>query len=264
MENRNIEQLKKSLQHWSYSAFNTYLQCPLKYRFRYIDNIEPERTGSCFPFGCAIHSALSYKARENNKVGIVDVQECFADCLKAELSIYDNVKFKEGEDYDTLLATGNRMLEAAVNEWKDDYAVKSVAESFCVDVPGLSKQLVGEFDCVVTDGGMDCIVDWKTASAKWPTGKADRDLQATVFCYAYQQKYSQVPMFRFDVITKAKSPTISSYYTVRTQDELDRFIYTATAIDKAVQNGDFYPNDSSFGCTDCPYADHCKKIARTA
>ena len=26
---------------------------------------------------------------------------------------------------------------------------------------------------VVTDGHDNCIVDWKTASAKWPVGKAD-------------------------------------------------------------------------------------------
>ena len=40
-----------------------YLTCPLKYKFRYIDNAEPERTGSCFPFGRAFHAALSERAR---------------------------------------------------------------------------------------------------------------------------------------------------------------------------------------------------------
>jgi len=57
--------------------------------------------------------------------------------------------------------------------------VKSVAESLSVDVPGLSKPLIGEFDLVVVDGGDDTIVDWKTTSRKRPTGKADRNLQAT-------------------------------------------------------------------------------------
>ena len=57
-----IDKLRES-PHWSYSAMQCYLSCPLKYKFRYIDNAEPERTGSCFPFGRAFHAALSERAR---------------------------------------------------------------------------------------------------------------------------------------------------------------------------------------------------------
>ena len=53
----NIAQLKET-PHWSYSAFQTFLTCPLKYQFRYIDKVEPERTGSCFPFGRAFHAPI--------------------------------------------------------------------------------------------------------------------------------------------------------------------------------------------------------------
>ena len=53
----------REMPHWSYSAMQCYLSCPLKYKFRYIDNAEPERTGSCFPFGRAFHAALSERAR---------------------------------------------------------------------------------------------------------------------------------------------------------------------------------------------------------
>ena len=57
-----IDKLKE-MPHWSYSSLNCFLSCPLKYKFRYIDNAEPERTGSCFPFGRAFHAALSERAR---------------------------------------------------------------------------------------------------------------------------------------------------------------------------------------------------------
>ena len=49
-----IDKLRES-PHWSYSAMQCYLTCPLKYKFRDIDNAESERTGSCFPFGRAFH-----------------------------------------------------------------------------------------------------------------------------------------------------------------------------------------------------------------
>jgi len=119
--------------------------------------------------------------------------------------------------------------------------------------------LIGEFDCVVTDGHDNCIVDWKTASAKWPVGKADKDLQATAFSYAFKQKYGEKPLFRFDVFTKAKSPTVNNHYTLRTDNELDRFVSLANGIEKSVNSGNFYPNEGGFGCTECPYRDRCKK-----
>ena len=53
-----IDKLRE-MPHWSYSAMQCYLTCPLKYKFRYVDNAEPERTGSCFPFGRAFHATVS-------------------------------------------------------------------------------------------------------------------------------------------------------------------------------------------------------------
>ena len=138
-----------------------------------------------------------------------------------------------------MIETGIKMLEVANENWTDDFSVKSVAESFSVTVPGLSQPLIGEFDCIVEDGKDICIVDWKTSASRWPAGKADKDLQATVFTYAYNAKYDIKPLFRFDVVTKAKTPTVSNYYTLRTQSELDRFTALANRIEKNVCSGNF-------------------------
>ena len=255
----NIKELKAN-PHWSYSAFQTFLTCPLKYQFRYIDKVEPERTGSCFPFGRAFHAALSERARIGQDMSVREVNDVFEDFLKAELDATPNVVFKENESLDSMLIQGSNMLEAVCENWTDDFSsVKSVAESFSVTVPGLSKPLIGEFDCIVEDGKDICIVDWKTSASRWPAGKADKDLQATVFTYAYNAKYDIKPLFRFDVVTKAKTPTVSNYYTLRTQSELDRFTALANRIEKNVCSGNFYPNETGFSCGECPYADHCKK-----
>ena len=90
-------------------------------------------------------------------------------------------------------------------------------------------------------------------------GKADRDLQASAFCYAYKQVHGKNPVFRFDVITKTKQPSVNSHYTLRTQDELDRFEFIAGRIEKAVNAELFYPNENIINCAECPYADRCKK-----
>lgn len=42
----------------SWSAITTYLQCPLRYRFRYVDQLPEEFLSSTLVFGQAIHAAL--------------------------------------------------------------------------------------------------------------------------------------------------------------------------------------------------------------
>lgn len=255
---RKIEDLKDT-PHWSYSAFNVYLQCPLKYQFRYIEHAEVERTNVCLPFGRAFHAVLSERAWKGADFKLEDAQENFAFFFKGETEVSENLFYKPDETFDSCLQKGFDMLKVAMENWTDDYGVKSVAESFKVEVPGLKKPLIGEFDLVVTDGGDEAICDWKTASSKWPAGKADRDLQATAFCYAYQQIHGTNPLFRFDVYTKAKTPALNQYYTVRSQDDLDRFEGLAKQIEKSVETGLFYPNDSCLSCGDCPYRERCKK-----
>ena len=66
---------------------------------------------------------------------------------------------------------------------------------------------------------------------------ADKDLQVSAFCFAFKELYGEKPLFRFDVITKAKSPTVNNYYTLRTDRELDRFVALTIAIERSVNAG---------------------------
>jgi len=254
----SILELKKE-PHWSYSALQCFLTCPMKYKFRYVDNAPVERTCSALPFGRAFHAVLSERARKGAFSKLEDAQDDFAVYFKAETEVCENLCFKPGETYDSCLKKGFELLEVAYENWSDDYAVKSVAESFSVEVPGLQKPLIGEFDLIIEDGGDEAICDWKTSGSKWPTGKVERDLQATVFCYAYKKIHGKSPLFRFDVYTKTKDPSLYQFYTVRTQDELDRFEFIAGKIEKAVNAELFFPNENIINCAECPYADRCKK-----
>ena len=260
---RGIVNLKEK-PHWSYSAFNTYLTCLMRYYLRYIVHAEPERTSASIPFGRAFHAVLSERAMKGVEYTVEDAKEDFAVFFRGETEVSENLTYKPDEDYWFWDKRGCEMLEVALAEWPDDYTVKSVAEAFSVDVPGLSKPLVGEFDLVTVDGGDETICDWKTASMKWPNGKADRDLQATTFCYAYQKKYGTNPVFRFDVFTKGQKPAHHQFYTLRTNDDFDRFVYLAGKIEKAVNSGIFLPVESCMNCAECAYGSRCKAAHRKA
>jgi len=260
---REIETIREK-PHWSYSAFQTYQTCPMRYYLRYIAHAEPERTNASIPFGRAFHAVLSERARKGTDYTVEDAKEDFAVYFRGETEVSENLTYKPDEDYWFWNQRGCDMLDVAFAEWSDDYTVKSVAESFSVEVPGLSKPLIGEFDLVVTDGGDETIVDWKTSSSKWPAGKVAHDLQATTFCYAYKQIHGRTPLFRFDVFTKAKTPARHQFYTVRTEEDLARFVRLISRIEAAINTGVFLPLESCMNCSECPYSESCKNECRKA
>ena len=258
---RSINTIRET-PHWSYSAFQAYLMCPMRYYFRYIEHAEIERTPVSIPFGRAFHAVLSERAMKGTDYTVEEAKDDFAVYFRGETEVSENLTYRADEDYWFWEQRGFDMLDVALGDWSDDYTVKSVAEAFSVEVPGLSKPLIGEFDLVVADGGDEAIVDWKTASAKWPAGKIEHDLQVTAFCLAYEQTHGRIPLFRFDVFTKAKTPAHHQLYTARKQDDLDRFVFLAGQIEKAVSNGLFIPIESCINCSECAYSSRCKAVHR--
>ena len=166
-----IEELRQE-PHWSYSALNTYLNiCQAQFMYRYVDQAEVERTSVCFPFGKAFHAALTAQAWEcmmGNSLRQDELVERFSEAFRIEAEATPNLIYKEGENFDTVIALATKMLDAALANWTDYYTVKGVAQAFRIDVPGLDKPLIGEFDLIVQDGRDVCIVDWKTSASRFP------------------------------------------------------------------------------------------------
>lgn len=131
----NIANLKE-LPHWSYSAFQCFLSCPLKYQFRYIDKVEPERTSTCFPFGRAIHAALSERARIGKDMSVREVVDVFEDFFKVETEVVANLIYKQNESYDSLLETGIRMLEKPVKTGLMIMPYRKLPKGFLLLFPG--------------------------------------------------------------------------------------------------------------------------------
>ena len=73
-----------------------------------------------------------------------------------------------------------------------------------------------------------------------------------------------IPLFRFDVVTKTKNPSLENHYTQRTKDDLYRFQLLALAVERAVKQEVFLPAETSFCCGDCQFASACKEWHRSS
>ena len=256
--------------HHSYTSLNVFLNvCQLQYFYRYIEKLPAERTAVALPFGTAIHQALSRQAqaaKEGRLLPAKDLLEAFEVFFKANCDASENLVFRREETYDDQIDLASRMFETVTKEWVDYYNIKSVAEPFRLEIPGVSLPIVGELDMVVTettpfDEGDDqphpVVVDFKTAARSWTDSQPHKALQATVYSYGYREKHGVTPSFRYDVLTKMKTPRVQHLRTVRDADSFARLEKLVTVADKAIQTGIFLPNETSYGCVDCPYAGAC-------
>ncbi|MBO4511248.1 MAG: PD-(D/E)XK nuclease family protein, partial [Victivallales bacterium] len=265
-----LAQLKEQ-PHYSYTALNTYINtCQLLYYYRYVEKAEVERTPVALPFGSAFHCVLSEQAQAAKTGKLLTAEQmtdAFATYFQANCKDAANIVFKRDENIEDQIATAKRMFEVMNKEWIDYWNIQSVAEPFKVEIPGLSKPLIGELDMVISEQtpfddengkGSDTIVDFKTAARMWSDDRAEKDLQATVFSYAFEKVHQRRPTsFRFDVVTKAKTPTVRHFFTSRDDNHYQRLEKLFTTADRGIQAGVFLPNESSFACSDCPYADRC-------
>ena len=95
---REIETIREN-PHWSYSAFNTFLTCPMRYYFRYVERAEVERTSISIPFGRAFHAVLSERAMKGVDYTVEDAKEDFSVYFRGETEVSEYLTYKPDEDY---------------------------------------------------------------------------------------------------------------------------------------------------------------------
>jgi PD-(D/E)XK nuclease superfamily protein len=251
--------------HWSFSSLNGFVNiCSLQWAFRYIYNKEKECSSVNLRFGSAFHKAAEWLARGRMKDEYPEtkkLQDVFSEAWKWEYKADDQLHLSDDE-FNQHDATGRRMVDALNQNWLED-DVLDVSTAFSVQIPGVSKPLIGEIDLVVkNNAGNPVLIDWKTAAKKWAEGKADKDMQASCFTYAWHQKANFIPEFRYDVVTKTKKPTYTQHSTRRTDDDFARMIHLINAVEKAVKAEVFLPNEAGYYCNGCEYASACKSWHR--
>jgi putative RecB family exonuclease len=105
-------------------------------------------------------------------------------------------------------------------------------------------------------------VDWKSSAKRWPKAKAAKDWQPTAFIGGYAFSRGLWPGFRFDVVTKAKTPALERHETTRTPDDFIRLAEFAKLAESMSAAGHFAPNEQGFYCAGCPYREPCRNWHR--
>ncbi len=257
--------------HWSYSALNQFFNiCSLQYAFERVLKLPKAFTSLSLGFGSAYHRVMEWAALERMQGHdplAYAAADLFQDIWGRQLQEDRDIRFEEGEDADTVAAMGRAMCACAISGTDPEERVLNVSEAFCVPLvlasgETLETPLIGEIDCVVEKQGEVVLVDWKTSAKRWPKAKAAKDWQPTAFCNGYAFRHGLLPAFRFDVVTKAKTPALEQHATTRTADDFVRLAEYAGLAESMIAAEHFCPNEMSFFCGGCPYQEPCRNWHR--
>jgi putative RecB family exonuclease len=245
----------------SVSQVNTYLGCPLKYRFQYVDKIPRPWRVAAMAFGTSVHAAVEWFYKERlagRSPQLTQVLQVFdADWYAQNI---EPLVFSERESKDSLAEKGRAMLQLYV-ESANGVKPLAVEQPFELDLADpetgevLDVRLRGIID-LVEEG--ETLVDLKTAGRTLESGGLERHLQLSTYALAFFLLRGSIPKLRLDLLLKTAKPRLERHETTRSVEDLSWTARLIREVSLAIETEHFFPNPS-WRCTECEYFAHCQQ-----
>ena len=103
--------------------------------------------------------------------------------------------------------------------------------------------------------------DYKTSKRSMAIRDVDSSFQLTVYYTAAKANgYADREInLKFDCLIKTQKPKFEQIYTERSSDHSAKAIKKIKQVWDGIQKGVFIPNDTSWKCKNCSYAQACKE-----
>lgn len=231
----------------SHSSINLYLDCPQKWRFKYIDKI-PEKPRHFFSFGKTVHDALEF---------LYDVRTMPPPSLEEVLAYYEKnwiaEGYKDAKQEGDYRAQGRTILEEYYGKHIEGFKLPYFVEyEFLLKVDGVPvRGFVDRID-KIGDNALE-ILDYKTGKAI-PKSRVEIDAQLTM----YQMACEELLGLKVEKLTFYHLPSQTPLTAGRRGPEAvrqlrERIVTTA----KQIQEERFDPKPSERKCDWCDYKPLC-------
>lgn len=250
------------IEHLSHSSISTYLTCPRRWRFAYLDGLRPLPSGDQ-ALGTAVHTALEMALAEQHAGKTVDRLALWSQAWErkpAEIEWGNELP----EVYEN---TGFRLLGSEAVKTVFSYLRPQVVDGALMiekrielHVPGVDAPIIGFIDVIAEDG---TVIDFKTAGRAWSVAQAQAETQPLVYLAALNQEgHPHTPgRFKHIVLTKTKTVQVQEIETERTLGELLWFMSVIADVWQGIKRGQFPKNAKScyvYG-RPCPFLKPCQE-----
>ena len=248
----------------SWSSISTFRQCPLKYKFRYIDGLPEESVSAALVFGTGIHSAVE---QHYQSILSGDPKPDLDALLFAYRSAWlphepDAIQFGSTETRASLDALAGKMLTAFLTS--PAASVQGRVLGVEEEIRGMLVEgvpdLYGRVDLLIEDADTLMITDIKTSRGKWsPEQVEDSGEQLLLYSkLASEISPGKKIATRFLVLTKTKEPVVEEHIREVEPAAVQRTLAGVERVWRAIESGVFYPAPSSVSCSSCGYRAACQ------
>ena len=248
----------------SWSAVSTYLRCPLKYQFHYLDQLPEEFVSTNLVFGGAIHAALEAYFGEH----LASRRSLSVDAL---LAVYHAtwsqadlaaVQFGKSEDLASLGSLAERMLQAFVvsDLSRPTGSIIGIEEELRFPVLADCPDLLARLDLLVETDEAFVVTDFKTARSRWSPGDVNAAEGQLIVYHELVRQWADKPIrLQFAVITKTKQPDVEIQPVTADPQRIERIRRLIQRVWAGIQTGVFYPVPSAMNCPTCGYRNRCAR-----
>lgn len=194
----------------TYSALNTFRNCPRKYKHRYVDHLQPRERPESLAFGHVIHEALEEWYSKPPSVGALDHR------LLGVLDLIDS-RFPERHGYPRqkhLWCLARAMMEGYASQYPaEDFEVVEVEKEFQCEIrnPDTGRRsqtftIAGKVDGIVRTYDGIYLLEHKTASTI-TSSYLDRlwtDTQIALYCFYLRELGYPIIGVIYNVLLKSR------------------------------------------------------------
>jgi len=249
---------------YSHSKLSNYEQCPLKYKFRYIDKIEEGESIEGF-LGSQVHEALHFiyeQAKIGNVLSLANVLGYYKDLWDKKFNKDIRIVKKDftAKDY---FEKGLIFIQQYYEKnYPFDENVLSMEQKILVDLDGSSSFIIqGYIDKLVFDKEKNIyeIHDYKTSNWLKSQEELDGDRQLALYAIGVKELYPDAD----NVVLKwhfLKHNVVMSSF--RTEMELENLKQEVIKLIKEIENCKEYPAKTSTLCHWCGYKNLCQEYKK--
>jgi CRISPR/Cas system-associated exonuclease Cas4 (RecB family) len=256
--------------HVSYSAIAQYLRCPLQYYFQRVLRLPIDRVVSGLVFGGAVHAALANYHRqlqqlETGRSGAVQREEVYQALLdeygnreKQARVIYSASESRLGL-IDEAMALVEMYLAAEppakiqqVEQWVSAPLITSTGQV-------LATPLAAVADLVYGDVRQPVVRELKTSRTPYRYADVDTALQGTCYAHAVEQTLGIRPRVEYAVLVRTQAPQLQTLFTSRQPEQMTRLADLVATVQQAIAADVFYPVESPWNCSGCPFRSECRE-----
>jgi hypothetical protein len=237
---------------FSHTQLSHFLQCPRKYRYRYIDGWQERESRAVLLFGRAFEAGLAaYFEGRDPAIALFDAWSKFRDLP---------LEYTRGDSWQRLGRQGVQLLERFAQQNRVHIANPKIQ----LQVPMRRRLASGDEFVAYIDGlgevdGQYSLLEWKTSMSSYPEApEGILALDPQLICYSWMTGISEIVLIAF---LRRRFPDIQYLKTTIRDQQRDEFEELVESTIQHIREGQFLPHGGirfpQESCLSCPYIGLC-------